>query len=80
MERESYIILGAAIVCIVIALLLRRAGSGLYNRSAGMGLVLIVFPFSLALFSDLQWLVAILLAPVGASIWWTDLLRARDRA
>lgn len=73
MQSESIILLSAAAASIVLLLLLRSAGSKLYNQSAGIGLVLITFPTSLAAFSDLQWWVATLLAIVGAGIWLTNL-------
>lgn len=75
MDQVSIILLAAAAASILLLLALRRTGSKLYNRSSGVGLVLIVFPISLAAFADLQWLVAILMAPVGLSIWLTDLFR-----
>ncbi|RKZ12847.1 hypothetical protein DRQ53_14220 [bacterium] len=78
MRNESMVILGAALVCLIVAMLLRSSGSRLYNRSAGVGLVLIVFPASLAAFGQLQWLLVLLSVPLGLSIWMGDLFARRS--
>jgi len=72
MQTESVILLAAAAASIGLLLLLRSAKSGLYNRSAGIGLVLITFPTGLAVFGDVDAWVAVLLAVVGAWLWVTD--------
>jgi uncharacterized membrane protein len=72
MQPESIILLAAAAASIALLLLLRAGRSRLYNRSAGIGLVLITFPTSLAAFADVEWWVAIVLAIVGVWLWLTD--------
>ncbi|MFO7764618.1 MAG: hypothetical protein R6V61_12895 [Wenzhouxiangellaceae bacterium] len=73
MQSESIVLLSAAAASVSLLLLLRSLRSKLYNQSAGVGLVLISFPTSLAAFADVQWWVAVLLGVVGAGIWLTDL-------
>jgi len=77
MHSESIVLLSAAAASVALLLLFRSLGSKLYNQSAGIGLVLIAFPTSLAAFADVQWWVAILLAVVGAVLWLTDLFGKR---
>lgn len=72
MQIESVILLVAAAASIAVLLVLRAAKSKLYNRSAGIGLVLISFPSSLAIFGSVDWWVAVLLAVVGLWLWVTD--------
>lgn len=72
MQSESIVLLSAAAASVSLLLLLRSLRSKLYNQSAGVGLVLISFPTSLAAFADVQWWVAVLLGVVGAGIWLTD--------
>ncbi len=72
MQTESLILLAAAAASIALLLLLRAARSRLYNRSAGIGLVLITIPTSLAALADVAWWVAIVLAIAGVWLWVTD--------
>lgn len=75
MVHTSTVIILAAILSLTILLILRSMGSRLYNRSAGVGLVLILFSAGLTLFDDLDWRLAALLIPLGLSIWFSDLFR-----
>lgn len=75
MQAESVVLLAAAAVSVALLLLLRSAESRLYNRSAGIALVLITFPTGLAIFSDVEWWVAVILAAVGVWLWIADPFR-----